>query len=393
MKLTPQKRQAKSIKTRLVWSFTANLLIISVVFFVYAYIKNTTTNAEKVVADLGIVSDKIQKIKADQQSFLLTETINPSFYKTKTNVYIDSNKVLIQEINLQLEGFYANVYVKRANVMVQLRQLEKSIDIYNQRLDSLVSIQLKRGFKNFGVEGDMRRSIYSVMNSGYPLDEVKILSLRRHEKDYMLRKDQAYAAKLAKVIIALKNDVDRNVSDKYGRVFLKGALDNYENYFKELVVLDAQLGHYRHKGIKDNLSASLVTIEKNILDITSVVKQYENYWQWVNIIILFVSAFSIILVNALLLYYLLNRLGKPINELSKSIHNIIENNFQGELFTIKTQDEIGTLSRDFNYVLGNMNERRVEILNQKEELATTYEKIDKIRQIGNRLNNHLSVGD
>ncbi|KXX72164.1 SpoIIE family protein phosphatase [Flammeovirga sp. SJP92] len=393
MKLTPQKRQAKSIKTRLVWSFATNLLIISVVFFVYAYIRNTTTNAENVVIDLATVSNKVQKIKAGQQSFLLSETINPTFYETKKNKYIEKNKQLISEINEQIDKFYVNEYVKRANVIVPLRNLEKSISLYHTTLDSLVAVQLKRGFKSYGVEGDMRRSVYSVMNSGYDLDQVKILSLRRHEKDYILRKDKAYAKKLSTVIEALKVDIDKTVSDKYGRVYLKGALDNYEQYFQKLVNLDAELGYFGHSGIKDNLNVSLNIIEKDIQNISEVVKEYERYWQSINIIILFVSAFSIILVNALLLYYLLNRLGKPINELSKSIHKIVEDKFQGKIYTINTKDEIGALSRDFNYVLEKMNDRSEEILKQKEELATTYEKIDTIRQIGNKISNHTSVSE
>lgn len=393
MKLTPQKRQAKSIKTRLIWSFAANLLIIILVFFVYAFIKNTTNNAESVVKDLSDVSDKIQKLKANQQTFLLTETINPSFYETRKNIYIEKNIKIVEEISQQVERLYINDYAKRANVNSKLRLLEKSIIKYNKTLDSLVATQLKRGFKSFGVEGDMRRSVYSVMSSGYALDQVKILSLRRHEKDYMLRKDKSYVLKLSKVVSQLKQDVDRKVQDKYGRVYLKGALDSYEKFFKDLVSFDEQLGYFGHYGIKDNLNLTLSEVESELSEISQMLINYEGYWQNLNLMVLFISAFSIILLNALLLYYLLNRLGKPINELSNSIHNIVENNFKGKLYSIKTKDEIGALSSDFNYVLEMMKVRRDEILKQKEELATTYEKIDTIRQIGNRLSNRLSVDE
>ncbi|AZQ61641.1 HAMP domain-containing protein [Flammeovirga pectinis] len=391
MKLTPKKRQAKSIKTRLIWSFAANLVIIFVVFVAFGSIRNITQNAEALVSELNELSDKIQKIKTTRQSFLLTETINPSFYESKNNHFIIKHNLLLEEINLQIEGFYINSYVQNANVIPSLRSLQNTLSLYHISFDSLINVQLQRGFKSYGVEGDMRRAIYSVMNSGYTLDQVKILSLRRHEKDYILRKDLQYLAKLTSVITLLKDDIDKDISEKYGRVYLKGGLDTYLKNFKELVKLDRKLGYYGVRGIKDNLNSELSVAERQIAAVIKTMITYMDFWKKINLSVLFISAFSIILVNAGLLFYLLSRLGKPINKLSKSIHEIVAKDFQGELYTIKTKDEIGDLSNDFNYVLEKMNERSDEIIQQKEELAITYEKIDTIRQIGGRLNRHVSV--
>ncbi|NLR94141.1 SpoIIE family protein phosphatase [Flammeovirga agarivorans] len=391
MKLTPQKRQAKSIKTRLIWSFAANIVIIFLLFVVYASIRNITINAEQVSTDLSWMTSKIQEVKSDQKSFLLTETINPKFYESKKNRYITSHKEALEAIDERLEKMYVNSYVQDADIIPSLRELEKSLAVYRESFDTLIHVQLERGFKSYGTEGEMRRSIYSVMNSGYDLDQVKILSLRRHEKDYILRKDKRYVSKLVDVLDDLKSDINRTVRDKYGKVFIIGALEKYKTNFLKLVSLDEQLGFYGKTGIKDNLNDQLARVEDQLVNINEVIKEYDQYWKRLNIVVLISFALTILTVNALLLFYLLSRLGKPINLLSKSIQKIVEEDFQGELYTIKTKDELGDLSDDFNFMINKMNERRTEIEEQQVELTETYEKIDQIRQIGSKLSRHLKV--
>ncbi|MBB3700869.1 SpoIIE family protein phosphatase [Flammeovirga yaeyamensis] len=391
MKLTPKKRQAKSIKTRLIWSFAANILIIFLLFSVYAYIRSVTNKAEQVALELDEITSNIQDLKSDKQSFLLTETINPSFYETKENDYLTTHEENLNKIQEKLEEMYTNSYVHSAKVIPELRELEKDLQSYSTIFDSLVSVQLKRGFKSYGTEGDMRRSIYSVMNSGYSLDQVKILMLRRHEKDYILRKDTQYEEKLSKVVDQLIGDISRMSIDKYGKIYLNGALEKYRENFRALVKLDEQLGFYGHPGIKDRLDTQLAAIEGKLKSIHHLIVDYNNFWKKLNIVVLIVFALSILSVNAILLFYLLSRLGKPINKLSKSIQKIVEDDFIGELYTIKTKDEIGDLSNDFNYMIERMNERTEEIEIQKEELAQTYDKIETIRQIGAKISKHLKV--
>ncbi|OHX65040.1 SpoIIE family protein phosphatase [Flammeovirga pacifica] len=391
MKLSQKKHQAKSIKTRLVGSFVANIIIITLLFLVYVYIQNITINAEKVAKELKEITSTIQHIKSSKQSFLLTETINPSFYETKENVFLEKHKEGLELINQKLIDMYSNSYVQSAKVIPSLRVLDKALGKYSLTFDSLTTTQLKRGFKSYGVEGDMRRAIYSVENSGYYLDQVKILMLRRHEKDFILRKDPIYEQKLSQVVDQILSDIKKMPIDKYGKIYLTGTLEKYRDNFKNMVELDKQLGFYGHFGLKDRLQFQLNTIENQLKQIQQAMIDYDTFWKRLNIVLLIVFALSILTVNAILLFYLLSRLGKPIHQLSKSIQKIVEDDFVGELYTIKTQDEIGDLSKDFNFMIQKMNDRTEEIELQKEELATTYNKIEVIREIGAKLSKHLKV--
>ena len=48
-----------------------------------------------------------------------------------------------------------------------------------------------RGFKDYGLEGKMREAIHELQSID-SLNQISLLTLRRHEKDFMLRKDYYY---------------------------------------------------------------------------------------------------------------------------------------------------------------------------------------------------------
>ena len=48
----------------------------------------------------------------------------------------------------------------------------------------------------------------------YNLSEARILTLRRHEKDYIIRKENQYLDKLKKAVLALETDIKQKVKNE-----------------------------------------------------------------------------------------------------------------------------------------------------------------------------------
>jgi serine phosphatase RsbU (regulator of sigma subunit) len=77
--------------------------------------------------------------------------------------------------------------------------LETTLDDIQLTEDRILNDIAKIGFKEFGYIGKMREVIHDVEEK-FPQFDEQILSLRRHEKDYIMRNDEHYAESLHKEI-------------------------------------------------------------------------------------------------------------------------------------------------------------------------------------------------
>ena len=110
----------------------------------------------------------------------------------------------------------------------------------------LVKIRRDMGLdQNTGLEGEMRRSVHELEQAFGAIGEIglanRVLMLRRHEKDYMLRRQASYIAEHAKVAEALDADIaalDRPLHEKMG---LKTFASTYAARFKTWAVASEAL--------------------------------------------------------------------------------------------------------------------------------------------------------
>lgn len=70
---------------------------------------------------------------------------------------------------------------------------------YKKNFNNLENLEITRGFRDYGLEGDLRNIIHQVEGNAVLNNDYRLLSgmlmLRRHEKDYMLRRDTLYVEK------------------------------------------------------------------------------------------------------------------------------------------------------------------------------------------------------
>src|SRR4051812_24724218 len=82
---------------------------------------------------------------------------------------------------------------------------------YNNSFKKIVAAKYKRGELDFGLVGDMRKAIRDVeeLTANDGSLKIDVLSLRRNEKDYLLRKDRKYIDKHTEII----NDILSRYAD------------------------------------------------------------------------------------------------------------------------------------------------------------------------------------
>lgn len=232
----------------------------------------------------------------------------------------------------------------------------------------------KRGYKDYGTVGQMRNYVHKLEKLS-EIDLVKLLSLRRHEKDYIIRNEDSYIRKHQRV----GNDIKKEVQET-SRSSLKDSiinfLDNYLKYFGQVVVLDKQIGIKNQSGIKQKIDQQQVVLKSlfdEMLTKTSLRKQ-EIYARMTcaNIIIL-VLLVSLSVVVSIVSSRLLTT---PLLQLSDYINAFVNSNFSkktGVPAIRKSKDEVGRLTLNFN-ILRNQLISYIDFLENEKEKAVKANK-------------------
>jgi len=127
-----------------------------------------------------------------------------------------------------------------------LKSIEVSFDTLKLTFYKISELIKERGFKNQGLEGEMREAAHYLEKSPGS-DKSLVLSLRKHEKDFFLRKDKTYlikfdqtAANLENKLVALPDSAEKNL--------LINNLNSYKNIFGKIVSIETQIGLDRTQG-------------------------------------------------------------------------------------------------------------------------------------------------
>jgi HAMP domain-containing protein len=253
-----------------------------------------------------------------------------------------------------IETFNAN-FLDSKSIFQALKQSQQSDANLEQGLDSLendfrilVSLLQRRGFKDYGLEGELRSAIHSVENSSYEFDRVTMLMLRRHEKDFFLRKDLKYQDEFDKRFIAFRQQVESSHQTE-----LLLLIDNYQASFTKVVKIEKQIGLNEDQGIRGRIKMYFEQIRPRIEILHLSVKQENETLitrtKWV-LSVIFV--FQIIIGIAMALFYS-NLLTKSIKEIRRGMLQLADGVFPEKLRVLSTE-EIGETKVAFNQFIDRL---------------------------------------
>ena len=265
---------------------------------------------------------------------------------------------------------------------------------------ALINLIRKRGFKDDGLEGRMRDQVHQIEDMAYGISKIDLLTLRRHEKDYIIRKDKKYAQLLEEKVVEIIQQIETsgNLNPDNKKEIL-GLISGYRDDFQELIKLEDQIGISNNTGKKaqmrnhaDHLTALLNTLLKKINKEIFLIRNQQ-------IRVFYGIIITAIILSIFLSYYLANRITQPIFKLSIAIQHIVEKNFEGDLNIVHSmsQDEIGELTQNFNAMLSELQRRLNEIKEQNQELEVQNEELNtlntQLSNSQNKLKNVIHIKD
>ncbi len=312
--------------------------------------------------------------------FFLHDLIDSNFFITKNSKIINQHDSILNFICKEIEHIRKNYkYLENSKDIEDIKLL---INNHNAIFDSIVVIGLERGFKDFGVEGIMRDYAHKLENID-EFEKYKILTLRRHEKDYIIRYEQKYVElfKSKCNLYAYQNknsDLPQDMKDS-----IDNLLTNYKIHFEKIVFLDSVLGIKTNSGLTKKIKENRYELEKNIKTLANDADYYINKSnKRLKILYVLITSFIIIIsfTSGLIIIRYLTR---PITKLTKNIEAFVKSNFtKTDNFVYQTSiKELVVLIENYfslkKEILSLLIDFQQKVKERTEEVQTQKELIEK----------------
>lgn len=334
------------IRIKLLAAF-GSLLLLSVLL-----IALSVSSIQKIIHYKSI-NEKMDMLKLRLETLdLATKEFTYEGYKSKS--FLEAKKTpSLQSFNenyTEAKAIIADVQNTTVKDHVSLEQnLIAPLDSLQRDFNLLVTLLGARGFKDFGLEGSLRDAIHTVENSGFEFDKATMLMLRRHEKDFFLRKDIKYQEEFNKRFDILQQQIELT-----SNAALLASLANYKDAFNKVVAIEQQIGLSNDEGIRGRIRENFQIIRPRIETVRSSIKRQNETeiarTQWMLWIIFGVQ---IIAGIGMALFYS-GLLTKSITEIRNGMQKLASGIFPDKL-RVHTTEEIGQTKIAFNQFIDRLH--------------------------------------
>ena len=298
------------------------------------------------------------------------------------------NKIILakKELHyLNLGSFLKNNWLQK-----EIYSAIDSVDRYHQLFKYTVHLYRMKGFKNYGLEGKMRLHAHALLDINDQQIKYQSLILRRHEKDFILRKEIDYLHKFNSAIKTMINSVmERSSLNTHTKSGILSHLYFYSKYFNGLARIEKKLGVKNRFGLLHN---EKITFENILYQLSQIelklTETYTNKKDSVKKItsFLYMTLFFLLFISVLFFTNLITNSVKIITG--------VFSNYVNSGFSLKETGLQKSKIREFNHIYdsfskmaGEINlytnrfrekveERTKEINQQKEEIQLQQTQIE-----------------
>lgn len=391
-------KKYNTIQNQILLGFlTLTLSVGLLIFITYTYFKRykSVTISKNIVDEIYQKSFHLMYI----DNRILTEDIMDStFYIDRSSLLLKQHRVefnnIIQDLTIEI---HPELY--RYNLDKDLAITSKSFEKYDSLFNLILLKQWERGFKDYGLEGGFRDTAHEIEKYNDILPLEKLLSLRRHEKDYFLRNEIVYVEKFNE----LSNEIIQELKSKtsQSRVDLVlYLLKSYQNTFNKVYKIESEIGD-KNSGLMYELITSQENIESNIERIKKLADA-ESQEIETSIYINFGFSVTLCIVLSTLMAFIIARLlAQPVVRLAEVIEKPLADllaldNLQ-EYTSSYSSYEIEKLQEAFEILFHTIKDQIGQITTSNALLSTQNEELlginEKLSESESKLNEALSVKD
>lgn len=381
-----------SIRIKLLLLLLSFTLMTLVLLWVTDYFHTQKKKVNALTEEINEIEILLLQAIRSQNDYLIHETINPEYFESRQSVYLNRLAELNQEIVSRLEDLSENPIIQKMHLDADLVRLISEYKDIQSDFRQLTQTIFQRGFKNYGLEGQMREHAHIIEDKYIEfIDRADLLMLRRHEKDFIIRKEEKYILKFEIQCEFIENQlkINKKVPDEIKSEIME-QLTAYKKSFLDLSSADRYIGLKENSGLKAHVDAGAKKFTLSVDEIsgnieaakTDFIGQLQASYGLAVLVFLLLSIFGSFKLSSMMT--------ARIKALNNSLNTFVQSNFK-KISKPKKElgnDEVGKLAKNFkvmeeeiaihfeNYRT-NSERKTAEILNQKQELEDKQGIIEK----------------
>ncbi len=372
-----------TIKQRLILFSVIIFIILNFIGF-YAYLSFSEVKKLSDIKDSVSNLQTLSKdLKESEKNFLLADLTDPAFYENNTSNHIISFSNTVSELQNKIEALKEFDFIKTNGLEEDLNELKLIVLEYDAIFQNLVNAKLQRGFKDYGLIGALRENVHDLeYNVSTLWLEVKVLTLRRHEKDYLLRNDIKYQDRLAGVV----NEIMSAINDPKQQQNVQ----NYKASFDNVVQIDNVIGYTDSTGIRGDLNKVISLIEPATNKLVNQIDNEIEESRSQSILILYIVILAMILISVIYSIFIIRRINNSISSANNSFKKVSKGHLYHNI-EIFRNDEMGQLLENVKVMINKINEviTKLKSSNQEVTLASK-ELLDSSLSLSDSANNQAS---
>ncbi len=365
-----------SIRSRMLSGFLFLTLLIICVAAVSIYMLDRTNRIISLRSRISQLEITTLSLLKNDNDFFDLETINLSYFETRESAYLEKRDSLKSLIDQSTHEIIAQ---SKNGIVASLHQIDSALNRYNQKFQLLESLLYQKGFKDYGLEGQMRYHAHKLEEPHYQLDLYKVLSLRRNEKDFFLRHELVYIQNVNQIAHDFIDELRKNEAAQRMALF---HLEQYIQRFNELAEIQIQIGLNSKDGLRselnilsDHLAQSYFSLSK-YSDEVSIAAQMK-----VRVFFLLVVAGAVVfsLISG---YWISKRLSYPIAKLSKIMSNVVGSKkyAYSSLSIESAAEEINTLTQSFTLLIRETEAQMNKVKSKSRQLKGRNLELKKLNR-------------
>ncbi len=247
--------------------------------------------------------------------FLRFEILNQEFYRTNHSSLINKRDSVMDRIHVKSTFLHRKLDDDSPQIKQYLHIVDSNLHQYNNTFYQIVEKVKVRGIKDYGMEGTMRKYAHELENHSTEVSMADILSLRRHEKDFFLRKDLQYKTKFNAMVDMLIDRIAQDNTDE----FVVYLLESYRNAFNKLSSLEEEIGILPSEGLLGQLDDQTNQLSEKL---EVLVQLYDAYAEKIiegSLMSTIIIGLASMQLSFILTYFTSIRLARPIKKLSNTI--------------------------------------------------------------------------
>lgn len=349
------KVSSLSIRGRIILYIVLFLTFFGGIAYVTQHFLSKSKKSETLSKNALLIKAELQHLKIIENEVLTEDVVNDTFYNEGNTAnllnFYNSYQHVFSHINQSFSPDQQEV-IDSSNV----DKLVYLLADYKTSFDSLITILRVKGFRDFGLIGEFRSSVHDA--EGYITelgnDEFYkyLLLLRRHEKDFLLRKDSKYVDQFMNTFGAFITELE-SYSDVELSENTISLISNYQRDFTKLVDIQTSISSDK-QGILRELEqryGAIFPVLNQIINTTEIYRKRMLNNLTSSLVILLVSAAALVII-------LMSRLSVIITKPIKSLHNrllqLSTGDISGQHINIKGKNEIVRMGNALNVLIDGL---------------------------------------